>query len=320
MIEIIKPKISPEAVDNEPVTRRAKFVVEPLERSFGITVGNALRRVLLGSLPGAAAVGIRIDGVRHEFSTIPGVKEDVAEIILNIKSLAIKAHTEDKDFEQVMYIKKNTAGVVTAADIEHSSDIDILNPSLYICTLDEGAKFDMEITVGVGRGYVSADKNKDESKPLGYIAVDSIFTPVERASYEVTPARVGQCIDYDKLTIDITTNGTASPSEVISLSAKIINDLLGLFIDLVENMGDKNFLVSKDDEKQHKVLEMQISELELSVRSYNCLKRAGIDTVQDLIQRSEEDMLKVRNLGKKSLEEVLNKIHELGFELQSKDE
>lgn len=318
MIEIIKPKI--ECVDYSQDRRYAKFVIEPLDRSFGTTVGNALRRVLLGSLPGAAPIGIRIDGVYHEFSTIPGVREDVSEIILNIKGLAVKAHTDDKEFKQLMYIKKDTPGVVTAADIEHSSDIDILNPDMYICTLDEGAKLDMEINVGVGRGYVSAEKNKDEDQPLGYIAVDSIFTPVERASYYVETARVGQRIDYDKLTLEVTTNGTASPREVISLSAKILDELLCLFVGLVDDMNDKSFLISQDDEKQHKVLEMQIDELDLSVRSYNCLKRAGINTVQDLIQKSEEDMLKVRNLGKKSLDEVLKKIRDLGFELQSKDE
>lgn len=316
MIEITKPKIECE----ETVSgREARFVVEPLERSFGTTLGNALRRVLLGSLPGAAPVGIRIDGVRHEFSTIPGVKEDVSEIILNLKGLAIKAHTEDKDFKQLMYIKKNTAGIVYAADIEHSSDIDILNPEMYICTLDEGANLDMEINVGVGRGYVSANMNKDDEQPIGYIPIDSIYTPVERASYFVEPARVGQDINYDKLTIDVITNGTSTPHEVISLSAKIINDLLGLFIGLVDDMAERN-LLKQDDEKQTKVLEMAIDDLDLSVRSYNCLKRAGINTVQDLIQMSEEDMLKVRNLGKKSLDEVMKKIHELGFELQSKDE
>ena len=315
MIEITKPKIEVDSLN----AKEARFVVEPLERSFGTTLGNALRRVLLGSLPGAAPVGVRIDGVKHEFSTIPGVKEDVSEIILNIKGLAIKAHTEDKDFKQLMYIKKDTAGIVTAGDIEHSSDIDILNPDMYICTLENGAKLNMEINVGVGRGYVSANMNKDEEQPLGYIPVDSIYTPVERASYFVEPARVGQDINYDKLTIDVVTDGTASPHEVIRLSAKIINDLLGLFIGLVDNMADKN-LLKQDDEKQTKVLEMAIDDLDLSVRSYNCLKRAGINTVQDLIQKSEDDMLKVRNLGKKSLDEVMKKIHELGFELQSKDE
>ena len=317
MIEIIKPKIE---CFESVAGKVAKFTVEPLERSFGTTIGNAVRRVLLGSLPGAAAVGIRIEGVRHEFSTIPGVKEDVSEIILNIKGLAIKAHTEDKNFQQLMHIKRDVAGIITAKDIEHSSDIDILNPDMYICTLDEGAVLDMEINVGVGRGYESADKNKDENQPLGYIAVDSIYTPVERASYFIEQARVGQDLNHDKLTLEITTDGTATPREVISLSAKILNDLLGLFIGLVDDMGDRNLLISQDDEKQHKVLEMQIDELDLSVRSYNCLKRAGINTVQDLIQKAEEDMLKVRNLGKKSLEEVLKKIHDLGFELQSKDE
>lgn len=317
MIEIIKPKI---LCTEREYGKHTEFVIEPLERSFGTTIGNAMRRVLLGSLPGAAPVGIRIDGVKHEFSTIQGIKEDVSEIILNIKGLAVKAHTEDKDFRQVVKINKYSAGEVTARDIECSSDIEILNPDMYICTLDEGAKLEMEIEIGVGRGYVSANANKKEDEPLGYIAVDSIYTPVERASYYVEPARVGQDINYDKLTIDVLTNGTATPREVISLSAKIVNDLLGLFIGLVDDMSGRDLLVSQDDEKQHKVLVMAIDELDLSVRSYNCLKRANINTVQDLIQKSEEDMLKVRNLGKKSLEEVLKKIHDLGFELQNKDE
>lgn len=319
MIEIIKPRI--ECVE-EPSEygRHTKFVIEPLERGFGTTVGNCLRRVLLGSLPGAAPIGVRIEGVMHEFSTIPGVNEDVIEIILNIKGLAVKAHTSDKDFKQTMTLKKSEPGVVTAADISHSSDIEILNPDMYICTLDDNATLDMEIIVGVGRGYVSASANKDESQPLGFIAVDSIYTPVAKASYFVEAARVGQNINFDKLILDVTTDGTASPREVISLSAKIVNDLLGLFIDLVDNMSGRDLLVSQDDEKQQKTLVMSIDELDLSVRSYNCLKRAGINTLQDLIQKSEDDMLKVRNLGKKSLDEVLKKIRDLGFELQKNED
>ena len=273
MIEIQKPRI--ECVDTNE-GREMQFIVEPLERGFGTTLGNCLRRILLSALPGAAPVGIKIEGVRHEFSSIPGVKEDVTEIILNIKGLAVKAHTEDKDFRQVVTIEKNTAGVVTAGDIQHGSEIEILNPDMYICSLDEGAELKMEITIGVGRGYVSANENKDETQPLGYIPVDSIFTPVESASYAVESTRLGQNINYDKLTINVATNGTFTPREVISLS--------------------------------------------LSVRSYNCLKRAGIHTVQDLTKKTEEEMLKVRNLGKKSLDEVIKKIRELGFDLRSKDE
>lgn len=319
MIEIIKPKISVE-VDTEKAGRRAEFIVEPLERGFGTTVGNSLRRILLGALPGAAAVGIKIEGVQHEFQTIPGIKEDVVEIILNIKNLAVKAHSEDKDFMSVMTIKKSTPGVVKASDIEHSSEIEILNPDLEICTMDEGGSLDMEIYVGVGRGYVSAKENKTSDQPIGYIAIDSIFTPVERASYSVEAARVGQDINYDKLHIDVTTDGTSTPSEVISLSAKLLNDHINLFVGLVDSMSSREFLISRDDEQKHEKLEMSIDELELSVRSYNCLKRANINTVADLIKLTEEDMLKVRNLGKKSLDEVRKKIKELDLELINKDE
>lgn len=320
MIEIIKPKIDIKFDDKKPSNEKATFVVEPLERGFGHTVGNSLRRILLGSLPGAAPVGIRIDGVPHEFETVNGVKEDVIEIVLNIKGLAVKAYTDDKEFISVMNLRKSTPGEVYAKDIEHSSDVEILNPNHVICTLDEGGSIDMEIYVGVGRGYVSANANKRADQPIGYIAVDSIFTPVVRASYTVEAARVGQDINYDKLNIIVETDGTATPSEVISLSAKILNDHIALFVGLVDNMGSKEILVSQDDEQKHEKLEMSIEDLELSVRSYNCLKRANINTVADLIKLSEEDMLKVRNLGKKSLDEVRKKIKELDLELTNKDE
>lgn len=317
MIEIKKPKIE---IIEEVEGREAKFVAEPLERGFGTTLGNSLRRILLGALPGAAPVGIKITGVSHEFSSIEGIKEDVTEIILNIKGLAVKAHTEDRDFRQVATIRKYDAGVVTAADIQHSADIEILNPDMYICTLDEGAKLEMDITIGVGRGYVSAQDNKDENQPIGYIPVDSIFSPVEAASYVVESARVGQDINLDKLTVSVKTNGTASPKEVISLSAKIMSDYVDVFVSLVEKMKSQEILVSQDDEKQTKKLETSIEDLDLSVRSYNCLKRAGIHTVQDLVKKSEDDMLKVRNLGKKSLDEVMNKLQELGFNLRNKED
>ena len=241
-------------------------------------------------------------------------------MILNIKGLAVKAHTDDRNFRQIATIRKYDAGVVTAADIQHSSDIEILNPDMYICTLDEGAKLEMDITIGVGRGYVSAHDNKDENQPIGYIPVDSIFSPVEAASYTVENARVGQNINLDKLTVTVKTNGTASPKEVISLSAKIMSDYVDVFVSLVEKMKTQEILVSQDDEKQTKKLEMSIEDLDLSVRSYNCLKRAGIHTVQDLVKKSEDDMLKVRNLGKKSLDEVMNKLQELGFNLRNKEE
>lgn len=317
MIEIQKPRIEcVDVVDG----REMKFVVEPLERGFGTTIGNALRRILLSALPGAAPVSIKIEGVRHEFSSIPGVKEDVTEIILNIKGLAIKAHSDSLEFRQVAKLRKSTAGVVTAADIEHSSEIEILNPDMYICTLDEGAVLNMDITIGNGRGYVPAAANKDETQPIGYIPIDSIFTPVESASYTVESTRLGQNINYDKLTVNVSTNGTSTPREVISLAAKILEDHISLFVNLVDTMKDREILISQDDEKAHKKLEMSIEDLDLSVRSYNCLKRAGIHTVQDLTKKTEEEMLKVRNLGKKSLDEVIKKIRDLGFDLRSKDE
>ena len=317
MIEIQKPRIEcVDVVDG----REMKFVVEPLERGFGTTIGNALRRILLSALPGAAPVSIKIEGVRHEFSSIPGVKEDVTEIILNIKGLAIKAHSDSLEFRQVAKLRKSTAGVVTAADIEHSSEIEILNPEMYICTLDEGAVLNMDITIGNGRGYVPAAANKDETQPIGYIPIDSIFTPVESASYTVESTRLGQNINYDKLTVNVSTNGTSTPREVISLAAKILEDHISLFVNLVDTMKDREILISQDDEKAHKKLEMSIEDLDLSVRSYNCLKRAGIHTVQDLTKKTEEEMLKVRNLGKKSLDEVIKKIRDLGFDLRNKDE
>lgn len=317
MIEIQKPKIEcVDVVDG----REMKFVVEPLERGFGTTIGNALRRILLSALPGAAPVSIKIEGVRHEFSSIPGVKEDVTEIILNIKGLAVKAHSDSAEFRQVAKLRKSTAGIVTAADIEHSSEIEILNPDMYICTLDEGAVLNMDITIGNGRGYVPAAANKDETQPIGYIPIDSIFTPVESASYTVESTRLGQNINYDKLTVNVSTNGTCTPREVISLAAKILEDHISLFVNLVDTMKDREILISQDDEKAHKKLEMSIEDLDLSVRSYNCLKRAGIHTVQDLTKKTEEEMLKVRNLGKKSLDEVIKKIRDLGFDLRNKDE
>ena len=305
MIEIIKPKITCEELEQGRV---AKFVVEPLERGFGTTLGNSLRRILLSALPGAAPVGIRIAGVMHEFSTIKGVKEDVTEIVLNIKGLAVKAHTTDKKFRQVITIHKNKPGEITAADIQHGPDIQILNPDHHICTLDDGGKIDMEITIGVGRGYVAASENKNEHEPIGFIPVDSIFTPVERTSYIVESTRVGQDINFDKLTVDVVTNGTVSPQEMVSLAAKIMGDHVKQFINLVDYMDNYEILKTQDDGGTPQALEMSIEDLELSVRSYNCLKRAGIHTIKDLTMKSEEDMLKVRNLGKKSLEEVIKKI------------
>ncbi|MBQ9715392.1 MAG: DNA-directed RNA polymerase subunit alpha [Clostridia bacterium] len=323
MMEIDKPNMHTEESADGAV---CKLVVEPLERGFGITLGNALRRVLLASLPGAAVVGIKIEGVQHEFSVIPGVKEDVTEIILNLKNLALKTATTDCSFRKVINIKKQGPCVIFARDIETDAEVEVLNPDLYICTLDEGAVFEAELHVGRGRGYVTADKNKEVNKdlklsyPIGYIPIDSIFTPVKKASYNVENARVGQNIDFDKLTLDVTTNGAFSAVEIVSLAAKVLQDHIKMFVDLSELGKNIDILKSREEDKQQKVLDMSIDEMDLSVRSQNCLNRAGIKTVADLIQRTEEDMLKVRNLGRKSLDEVLGKIKSYGLQLKEKDE
>ncbi|MBP5651162.1 MAG: DNA-directed RNA polymerase subunit alpha [Clostridia bacterium] len=317
MMEIEKPKITCEETDNGTF---ARFIVEPLDRGFGITIGNCMRRVLLSALPGAAAVGIKINGVQHEFSTIKGVVEDVVDIVLNIKSLAVKSFDTSKDFHTVLRVNKYGAGEVTAKDFEPNDLVEILNPDLHICTLDDGAKFEMEVFVGRGRGYVPADQNKVEDAPIGYIAVDSIFTPVKKVNYFVNSTRVGQSIDYDKLTIEVETNGTLSAREVISLSGKLIQDHIGLFVELVENMSEIDLLVSKEEDQTTKVLETTIEDMDLSVRSYNCLKRAGISTVEDLTKKSESDLAKVKNLGKRSLEEVIAKLQSYGLSLRNDEE
>jgi DNA-directed RNA polymerase subunit alpha len=315
-MEMIKPKIVFEESEDKSY---AKFVVEPLERGYGTTLGNALRRILLSALPGTAAQGIRIDGVKHEFSTIPGVREDVSEIILNIKSLALKWSAVE-GMKKQLTLSKCVEGPVYASDITEDPEVEILNPDLYICTLNDSAKIDLTITVGNSRGYVGANENKDKNAPIGYIAIDSIYTSVEKANYTVENTRVEQSIDYDRLILEVWTNGTTSAKEAISLSAKIMNDHLNPFIDLVENMKNNDILVSRDSDRKHKLLEMSIEDLDLSVRSYNCLKRANIHTVEDLTRKSEDDMLKVRNLGRKSLEEVIKKLHDMGLGLLSKDE
>ena len=301
--------------------RYGKFVVEPLERGYGTTLGNSLRRIMLSSLPGAAVSQVKIEGVLHEFSSIPGVKEDVTEIIMNIKSLAIK-NTSETNEPKTAYIEFEGEGVVTAGDIQVDSDIEIMNPDLVIAHLNGGAdcKLSMELTITKGRGYVSADKNKNDELPIGVIAVDSIYTPVERVNLTVQNTRVGQITDYDKLTLDVHTNGTLDPDEAVSLAAKVLSAHLSLFIDLSENAKTAEVMVEHDDDEKEKVLEMNIDELELSVRSYNCLKRAGINTVEELCNRTPEDMMKVRNLGRKSLEEVLAKLKELGLELNPSEE
>ena len=313
------PKI--EMTEKSEDGKYGKFVVEPLERGYGLTLGNSLRRIMLSSLPGAAVSQVKIDGVLHEFSSIPGVKEDVTEIIMNIKELAIRNNSAD-DEPKVAYIEFSGEGVVTAADIQVDQDIQIMNPDLVIAHLNGGAdsKLYMELTITKGRGYVSADKNKDADLPIGVIAVDSIYTPVERVNLSIQNTRVGQITDYDKLTLDVYTNGTLAPDEAVSLAAKVLSEHLSLFIDLSENAKTAEVMIEKEDNAKEKVLEMNIDELELSVRSYNCLKRAGINTVEELTNRTPEDMMKVRNLGRKSLEEVLAKLKELGLQLNQGDE
>lgn len=298
-----------------------RFVVEPLERGYGTTLGNSLRRIMLSSLPGAAVSQVKIEGVLHEFSSIPGVKEDVTEIIMNIKSLAIKNSSETNE-PKTAYIEFEGEGVVRASDIQADQDIEILNPDLVIATLSGGkeSKLYMELTITKGRGYVSAEKNKSEDLPIGVIAIDSIYTPVERVNMSVANTRVGQVTDFDKLTLDVYTNGTLAPDEAVSLAAKVLSEHLSLFIDLSENAKTAEVMVEKEDDEKEKVLEMSIDELELSVRSYNCLKRAGINTVEELTNKTSEDMMKVRNLGRKSLEEVLAKLKELGLQLNPSDD
>lgn len=316
MIEIEKPKL--ECTELDENNHYGKFTVEPLERGYGITLGNSLRRIMLSSLPGAAVTSVKIDGILHEFSSIPGVKEDVAEIILNIKQLVVKLHTETA---KTVYIEASGACEVTAADIKLDSDVEILNPDLHIATLNEDAKLYMEITINKGRGYVSAERNKQISQPvIGLIPVDSIYTPVPKANFEVHDTRVGQITDYDKLTLEVWTNGSLMPNEAVSLAAKILNEHLNLFIELSENAMNTEIMVEKEETKKEKVLEMTIEELDLSVRSYNCLKRASINTVEELIKKTEDDMMKVRNLGRKSLEEVINKLHGLGLSLSSEED
>lgn len=318
MIEIKKPQIITEESED---TSYAKIIIEPLDKGLGITLGNALRRMLLSALPGVAAVGVKIEGVQHEFSTIPGVVEDVVEIILNIKGVCFRANGSiDNNEKPIVHISKNTPGPVTAADIQCGLDVEVVNPDHYICTLDEGADLQMDLYIGVGRGYVPADKNKDYKQPIGYIPIDSIFTPVVSTSYSVEDTRVGQSIDFDKLTIELRTNGTVSAKETISLAAKILDDHAKLVVDLCGSMSDISILVSQEEDKQMKVMEMTIEDLDLSVRSYNCLKRAGIQTVEDLTRKSEDDMLKVRNLGKKSLDEVIKKLEDLGLSLRNNDD
>lgn len=315
MLEIEKPKI--ECVETAEDSSYGKFVIEPLERGYGTTLGNALRRILLSSLPGVATNSVKIDTVLHEFSTVKGVKEDVTELILNIKSLALTMVGEGP---RTIYIDAKGPGVVTGADIKSDGDLEVVNGDLHIATLDEGAKLYMELTVNRGRGYVSHTKNKTDELPIATIPVDSIYTPVKRVNFTVENTRVGQITDYDKLTIEIWTNGTIRPDEAIGLSAKILIEHFKLFMTLTDHADNVEIMVEKEEDKKEKVLEMTIEELDLSVRSYNCLKRAGINTVQELTERSMDDMMKVRNLGKKSLEEVEQKLQALSLNLKLSEE
>ena len=319
MFDFEKPKI--EIVEISEDNKYGRFVVEPLERGYGTTLGNSLRRIMLSSLPGAAVSHVKIDGVVHEFSTIPGVKEDVTEIIMNIKSLSIK-NTSETNESKTAYIDFSGEGVITAADIQVDQDIEITNPDQVIATLNGGAdsKLYMELTIQKGRGYIGADKNKNDKMPIGVIAIDSIYTPVERVNLTVENTRVGQITDFDKLTLDVFTNGTLAPDEAVSLAAKVLSEHLNSFIDLSEKAKNIEVLVEKENNDKSKALEMSIEELELSVRSFNCLKRAGINTVEELIDKTPEDMMKVRNLGRKSLEEVLGKLKELGLSLNQGDD
>ena len=315
MIEIEKPKV--DIIELSEDFRYGKFVVEPLERGYGITIGNALRRILLSSLPGVAVNAVKIEGVLHEFSTIPGVKEDVTEIILTLKELSA---TIDGEGNRTLKIEAQGPCTVTGADIICPPDVEIINKDLKIATLDEGSKLNMDIHVDKGRGYVPAEENKTENMPIGVLPVDSIYTPVEKVNYHVENTRVGQKSDYDKLTLEVWTNGSINPQEGISLAAKVLVEHLKLFIDLTEHVSNVEIMVEKEEDQKEKVLEMTIEELDLSVRSYNCLKRAGINTVEELANKSEDDKMKVRNLGKKSLEEVIQKLDELGLGLKPNEE
>ena len=314
MIEIEKPRIETEELSEDGSYGR--FVVEPLERGYGTTLGNSLRRVLLSSLPGVAATYLKLDGVVHEFSTIPGVKEDVTEIVLNLKGLTAKILS---DGPKVVYIDAEGPCEVTAADIKADSEVEILNPDMHIATLSKGGKLGMELTIDKGRGYVPAERNKQLNNTIGVIPMDSIYTPVSKVNYKVENTRVGQVTDFDKLTLEVWTNGVISAEDAVSLAAKIITEHLNLFVNLSAEGAGADIMVEKGDAGKEKVLEMTIEELDLSVRSFNCLKRAGINTVEDLISRTEDVMMKVRNLGRKSLEEVINKLDSLGFTL-SKEE
>ncbi|MHB9146535.1 MAG: DNA-directed RNA polymerase subunit alpha [Symbiobacteriia bacterium] len=315
MIEMEKPRI--EVAELLPDNSYGKFVVEPLERGYGITLGNSLRRVLLSSLPGAAITSVKIDGVLHEFSTIPGVVEDTTDIILNLKELAIKMHSDEP---KIIRIQAEGEGIVTAGDIIADADVEILNPEHHIATLDNSARLYMEMTVEKGRGYVSSDRNKKPDQPIGVIAVDSIFTPVHRVNYTIEDTRVGQTTNFDRLNLEVWTNKTIQPDEAVALGARIVTEHLSLFTSLTGSVDKVEIMVEKDENERDRLLEMTIEELDLSVRSYNCLKRAGINTVAELVSKTDEEMMKVRNLGKKSLEEVKQKLEAIGLNLRESED
>ena len=314
MVEIEKPRI--ECVENPGDASYGKYVVEPLERGYGTTLGNSLRRILLSSLPGTAVTSIKIAGIQHEFSTVPGVKEDVTEIVLNVKGIIAKLHSEGT---KTVYIEATGPCVVTAGDIKADGEVEVLNPELHIATLGADATLNMELTLAHGRGYVSADKNKTAQTVIGVIPVDSIYTPVRKVNYTVENTRVGDATDYDKLTLEVWTNGTIDARDAVSLGARILCDHFTLFTDLSEAMGSRSTVVDKPEKERNKVLELTIEELDLSVRSFNCLKRANINTVEDLISKTEEEMMKVRNLGRKSLEEVMNKLAMMDLSLATEE-
>lgn len=316
MLEIEKPRI--ETLELSDDGKYGKFVMEPLERGYATTLGNSMRRVLLSTLPGVAITSVKIDGVVHEFSTLPGVKEDVTEIVLNLKGVIAKLHS---DTAKKIYIEAQGPGVVTAADIKADFEVEILNPDMYIATLDEGGKLNMEMTLDKGRGYVSAEQNKSAQSIIGVIPIDSIYTPVLKANFYVDNTRVGNVVDKNKLTLEVWTDGSIAANEAVSLSAKILIEHFELFLDLSEGVNDAgSIMAEKNDSEKEKALDLTIDELDLSVRSFNCLKRAGINTVEDLTNKSEEDMMKVRNLGRKSLEEVIAKLDSFGFSLKKDDE
>ena len=315
MIEFEKPNIK--CMEADDANNYAKFVCEPLERGYGITIGNSLRRILLSSLPGSAITSVKIEGVLHEFTTVPNVVEDVPEIIINLKNVRLKL---DKNEQKTLRINFNGAGGVTAGDIESDGTVEVLNPDLHIATVSEGGHLVIDMTAEMGRGYNTAEKNKKPEQAIGVLPIDSIYTPVKKVNYSVENTRVGQMVDYDKLTIEVWTDGSLKPYEALSIAAKVMTGHLELFIDLSETAKNTQVMVEKEESKKEKVLEMSIEDLELSVRSFNCLKRAAISTVEDLTNKTEADMMKVRNLGKKSLDEVTNKLHALGLDFAKEED